>query len=331
MIGLGITGFITLVIASYMGNLGSVSGKETIKIDQRKIVTQIEKRLREKRNLYTAAQRAAGANAGINKCLGINDAKCTVTSSMTQGGFSLYDANGTRMAGPPNDPVLYSRSGTPNCIIGTPGCPFFQAYTYYWGRCAAGKTCKTANTIYLRYQVVPVVPKYKGIKLSAIPNKVKFEKKPRRQFAISHRLTSRGTSSSQSCPPGSEQTGFGKGGQFECVCRFDSPKIGTNADGQPICDVKDLVCPTKTLLKGMKANGAPLCEVVERKCKINMKLEGDNATCPNGGWMTALNLGTCKAGSGGKKSGNRVIKCDTNRADCCYFEPTGKFLNAVPQ
>src|SRR5690606_36708718 len=97
---------------------------------------------------------------------------------MNQVEFELFDNIGSLMAGTSNNPVYYSRAGVPNCQVGTPGCPFWQAFAYFWARCAKGTVCKRANTIYLRYQVVPIQAKYQGLPLNPIPPSAAFNKPP---------------------------------------------------------------------------------------------------------------------------------------------------------
>jgi type II secretory pathway pseudopilin PulG len=328
-IGIGIIGVIAAT--SYFNSLQKATGKETTELEMKKVAANIEKYVREEGTFFRALQFGASANTALRNCLDATSvAPCTITNSMDQVGFDLYDASGKRISGTPSDPVFYSRSGAPNCDPSTPGCPFWRAVTYFWARCANGTVCDRANTLYIRYQLLPENPTYEGIPLNAFFDPVKFNAPPKDSNAISHKL-SRALEWGQTCPVGSEQVGFESGGKLQCKCRFDAPQVGVDAQGQPICDVLDYVCPNETIMQGNDTTGKPICRMVTTVCNPSYPLADENAQCPNGGWMTGLNLGRCAAGAGIKKGFSRGIKCDVNRAHCCWFQPQPTFLPAVPQ
>jgi hypothetical protein len=315
----------------FFGQVRKTTDKESADTEKQKIAAYIEKNVRELGTFSRSPQFTASDNVSLRRCLDASTTvPCSVTSSMAQVGFDLYDSSGRRISGTPSNPVYYSRSGAPNCDPSSPGCPFWRAVTYFWARCANGTVCDRANTLFVRYQILPEHASYNGLTLTPFFDPVKFNAAPKQAYAISHKL-SRALEWGQNCPVGAEQVGFGSGGKLKCKCRFDAPQVGVDAQGQPICNVLDYVCPTGTIMQGNDETGKPICRKVTTVCDPNYPLADENAQCPNGGWMTGLNLGRCHAGAGVKKGFSRGIKCDLNRAHCCWYQPQAVFLPAVPQ
>jgi len=112
-------------------------------------------------------------------------------------------------------------------------------------------------------------------------------------------------------------TGLEENGKIKCECRGGFEQVG-NTD-PIVCKSLD-ICKPNQRIKGRKGNGSPLC--VDQIVKCNEITFGDDdATCPIGGWLEAIDLGVCRPGPSSKKGGaSREVKCERNRGTCCYFK-----------
>lgn len=273
--------------------------------------------------LRSSVASAAAGNIALRGCLDPDGDVCNVTGAASRMPFELVLARtGPRQiaAGTISNPVRYSRDGVINCDPARHnGCPFWTARSWFWAECAGGTpTCNQANTIFVVTQVTPTNAAYLSRPITSIPTDAELAVNAQR-FAVSHRVV--GTFRQQSaCPAGTMQDGLKPDGSIRCVCRYSGTPTGIDADGHPICTLPALSCAANEWLQGRGRDGRPICRRTRRQCGW-ITFNSQDATCPHGGWLTEIDLGECRAGTGSKKSSSRAITCDRNRGRCCHMEP----------
>jgi len=324
LIGLGAFSAIVMGVTSFMGNISNSTDKLSINDARNMTAREIENAIKDPENLIYSGGPMASSSPGnlqLEKCLNPGNAlDCTVTNFNNQASFNFYSASFQRKLGGTNaTPVSMNRNGVRDCDISKPGCPFFNIKAYFWAACPnKAASCKIADAIYVRYQISPVVAEYKGLPLKATPPNPKFATD---KSSFAHRIdlksTSGGFGNADECLPGSTVQGTKKDGTIVCKCRFGFKPTGVAANGHPICTTSDQKCPKNEELKGFTSFGIPICVDTKIICK-KITFRTDDAGCPNGGWLEAIDLGQCKAGKASKKSSSRGIKCAKNQGKCCW-------------
>ncbi len=323
MIALSMVGLLSAAIMTIIGSMGSgiLSTKATGARDE--IARSIEHEVKDLKAIVGSARPGSSpGNAELLRCLDSGGGLCTVTDPNAQATFKLFQ-KGTAAApisGTGTAPVLYDRLGAFCTPTASATCGMWQATTYFWATCP-GKTasCAQASTIHIRYQVVPSVATYQDRTLTPYPREPEFSTRPA-EFATTHQVYS-GIQAAQNCPTDTEQTGYLADGKISCRCRLGFAQTGLMANGMPVCASQAVTCPPSHIIQGRDAKGRPICRLVVRQCSWIGFGNGD-ATCPNGGWLENIDLGTCRAGTGAKKGGSRPVACDNNKGYCCWYEPS---------
>lgn len=315
MVALGIVGMIVGGVSLLItGTQSQVNVTQAI-AERDAYARRIEKALANPKTvLYSAMNDPTAGNLNLLYCVKLNSGgQCNATAAGAPQTFNLYEARGTplKISGTAAAPVDVDPKGSPNCTTSA-GCPLWKVTTYFYATCPSNTaTCDHATSVQLAYQIVPTVPRYLGKDLSPYPPAPTYK-----AVSVDHIQT-------QSCPANSYLAGYTAGGTIECKCTngIVNPTIGT--DGLPVCPGIDKICNPGQLLHGRKSDGTPICLNTVRICPGLTDFGDKDATCPNGGWLEGLNLGTCNTqGGGGKKGGgSQVVKCASNQGRCCYYEP----------
>lgn len=333
--------FATLIgtVTVFINSSNEQLTQKRARIEQERLAQFIKYDLRDlKRIEASVASATSGNELLLRNCLESNasgtlDCKVATDASSQRPFVFMSRRSGpsspfVKKGGTPSSPASYSMFGAPNCVAGTPYCPFWNVETYFWATCPGGKSeCDKATSVHVRSIVKPVRTEYQGQKLRAIPELNDFNSN-KASFAITHSLTQVIIEDDKKCPPGAQLSGTKSGGELKCVCRGGFNNTEPDPNKMPKCVASAPACPPGQRIKGRKKDGTVYCVKQIKVCKVvtfdkndgDSKNTSDAATCPIGGWLENINLGRCKAAPKNKKGTDRGIKCDTNQGRCCYYD-----------
>ena len=328
MIASGILALVVGATTVFMQQSGDNLVYRSAKVEQQRLYNSIKSDLQKYDKVKFSATKGGSGNASLNRCLQTNPGKtsdCSPTSAADQIGFELWTRQGideVQKSGPSGGAMKYSLSGVRDCAAGTAYCPFWNVETYFWATCPGGLTsCDQASNIHTRFIIRPVRQDFKGIPLGALPPANDFDNN-KAKFAISHNVTKSSSKivGDQSCPVGAVMSGLNENGIIKCVCKggFEEVLPRTNPI---VCKPLPSACPTDQRIKGRNPDGSVKCAPQQKVCQIVAFASGA-VTCPVGGWLEKIDLGTCRPAAATKKGTSRPISCDTNQGTCCYLDET---------
>lgn len=325
LIAVGLIGVVGLVLTRYVSNVGAVRSSMTLVSSRDAIARRIHHQIKNLDNIRASAEDASNSgNTALRACLTKGDgAPCTILTPGAQVPFLFsvkVAANRRVLAGPTSGGgIKYTQSGADNCTGSTDKCGAFVAHAYFWANCRTGETsCDQASSIFVRYQVVSTVNGLNGLALPNSPPGANATFKTQATHATRLTIAEAFRQKGATCGDYSQAAGYDSAGNIICKCMIGYDTI-TDRSGTR-CRAR-ATCQNTEIFEGFDAKGLPICAPRVLDCR---RVEFDDASggaprCPPGGWLSNLNLGTCRTGAATKKASNSEVACDTNEGECCWY------------
>jgi hypothetical protein len=331
LIAMSIMGIAIMLTSTMIKNTLDVKKLVEINATRDSLAARIKSRIGNMETLNLSAQQVGSGNQALRDCLDIGSSPCSILDPGKQLSFNLYltknGASQKRLAGTQTDPQYYSISGAA-CPPGTPvggskQCkPAWSATAHFWATCQAGATsCKQASTLFLRYQVAPILNHYPWKKVpKAMPPEPEFSSQPA-SFAVSVAVAGDYVRS-EGCMGVSIQVGVRPDGRPECACKKDAVMVGMDANGNPICVIAGKTCALPAKAVGVDKNGDIMCEVPQAPqvyCYSKKLGGGSSNSCRPTEWLNRARFGDCFTNKATKKDGLQAIRCNEDTGTCCGY------------